>query len=674
MYNNPVRKPKRKFRLDPREKPRLTIPAYKLSGLVVALSLLTPVPAAFAQQTPSLRIKSFSVGPDQALTYPDSSSGTNQLAGFADGHTTFLPPVASGAPYLVFGAALAGVSSGIWGAAVLETTDLKTFTFATSLGYNFPVLTSPVSYPKCNPTYDSTWDENYAAPGSVLQDPTLPAGNLIMLIDAEQHCPGGVWQSPFYISVGFARSSDNGKTWPAPEIGALGGPSRHPILQSPEPQPSAPHANLGDGIPAGFVDKSASGDYYLYVAYTVFPSSGTRVARAKLGADPLTFLKWYNGSFSQPGIGGLDSAVTPSAGCTYPENPAISYNDDLGLYLMILKCLGSPAGAAVGGWYYSTATSLDVQDWTTPQIVENSQFPVTAACSADGRGQQFDGWYPSSMSPSAPSGHIKLTGLIFYHNGCDTGKRLFMSRSFSIATESVPMISTVANAEGESPAIAPNTWVEIKGVNLAPAGDSRIWQGSDIVGAQMPTQLDRVSALVNGKSAYVYYISPTQINVLTPPDAMTGPVQVNVTNNGATSSSFTAQAQTLSPSFFVFNGGPYIAAVHGNGSLIGSASLYPGSTTPAKPGETILLYANGFGPTGVPVISGSIMQSGTLSPLPVIKIGGVIAAVQFAGLVLPGEFQFNVVVPSNTPAGDQPITASYGGFSTQAGTLLTIQP
>jgi len=190
----------------------------------------------------------------------------------------------------------------------------------------------------------------------------------------------------------------------------------------------------------------------------------------------------------------------------------------------------------------------------------------------------------------------------------------------------------------------------------------------------MPTQLDRVSALVNGKSAYVYYISPTQINVLTPPDAMTGPVQVNVTNNGATSSSFTAQAQTLSPSFFVFNGGPYIAAVHGNGSLIGSASLYPGSTTPAKPGETILLYANGFGPTGVPVISGSIMQSGTLSPLPVIKIGGVIAAVQFAGLVLPGEFQFNVVVPSNTPAGDQPITASYNGFSTQAGTLLTIQP
>jgi hypothetical protein len=392
------------------------------------LAALLICEAALAQAQ-RLQITSFSVGPDQTLTYPGSSSGTNQLAGFADEHTTFFPPAASGAPYLVFGAAL--TASGIWGAAVLQTTDLKTFTFATSLGYNSPVLTSPVSYPQCNPTYDTAWDENYAAPGSVLQDPTLPAGNLIMLIDAEQHCPGGVWQSPFYISVGLARSSDNGKTWPAPQSGALGGPIRNPVLQSSEPQPTVPHANLGDGIPAGFVDKSASGDYYLYVAYTSFPGSGSRVARAKLGADPLTFLKWYNGSFSQPGIGGLDSAVTPSAGCTYPENPAISYNDDLGLYLMILKCLGGPAASVVGGWYYSTATSLDLEDWTAPQLIQNSQYPWTTCTT--GMGQDFDGSLPSPISPGAAPGHTKLTGYIFFtHITCDLTTRQFLSRTFTI--------------------------------------------------------------------------------------------------------------------------------------------------------------------------------------------------------------------------------------------------
>ncbi len=125
-----------------------------------------------------------------------------------------------------------------------------------------------------------------------------------------------------------------------------------------------------------------------------------------------------------------------------------------------------------------------------------------------------------------------------------------------------PVIAEVANAEGESPAIAPNTWVEIKGVNLAPSGDSRIWQGSDFVGNQMPTQLDQVSATVNGKSAYVYYISPAQINILTPPDAMNGPVQVVVTNNGAASAVSQRRRKPLSPSFFVFNGGPYVAAQH----------------------------------------------------------------------------------------------------------------
>lgn len=238
-----------------------------------------------------------------------------------------------------------------------------------------------------------------------------------------------------------------------------------------------------------------------------------------------------------------------------------------------------------------------------------------------------------------------------------------------------PEVFEVANAEGESPVISPNTWVEIKGVNLAPAGDSRIWQGSDFVGTQMPTELDHVSATVNGKSAYVYYISSTQINILTPPDTPSGTVQVQVTNNGVQSAAFNVQAQSLSPSFFVFNGGPYVAAEHADYSLLGPASLsVPGYTfTPAKPGEIVLLYANGFGPTSTPVVSGSTTQTGSLSTLPVIKIGGIAATVQFAGLVAAGQYQFNVVVPSGLAHGDQSIAATYNGQATQTGTLITIQ-
>jgi uncharacterized protein (TIGR03437 family) len=236
-----------------------------------------------------------------------------------------------------------------------------------------------------------------------------------------------------------------------------------------------------------------------------------------------------------------------------------------------------------------------------------------------------------------------------------------------------PSISLVVNAEGGGASIAPNTWVQINGSILAPVGDSRTWQNSDFASGKLPTQLDGVSATVNGKSAYVYYISPTQVNILTPPDAMSGPVQVVATNNGTPSAPFTVKEQSIAPSFFVFNGGPYVAATHLNGTYLGPPSLYAGLTTPAKPGETIVLYANGFGSTSIPVVSGSITQSGSLSPLPVLKIGGVAAAVQFAGLVAVGQYQFNVVVPSSLAAGDQSITAAYNGQSTQAGALITIQ-
>ncbi len=397
--------------------------------------LLTPVPSAFAQQTPSLPIQSFSVGPDQTPSYPNKPSAPPYLANLPDEHTTFMPLASSTGPYLLFGASNLGAGS-TGGAVVLETNDFLNFSFPTALGYTPQVMTPPSAFAQCNPTYVTEFDGNYAAPGSVVQDPTLPAGNLIMIYEAENHCPGGVVNSNFYATVGFARSSDSGKTWPAPINGVLGGPARHPVLQSSDPQPSVPHGPEGNAIPSAFVALDAG---YLYVTYEYYPASGAndgliRVARAKLGPDPLDFEKWYNGSFSQPGIGGSDTGVTPSAGCANGSqvNSEINYNDDLHSFLLIFVCVNGPTGSRVGAWYYSTATSLDLQNWTTPQMIQNSQFAVTAPCPGLTDGRQFDGWYPSTVSPGAPAGHTKLTGYFFFMNGCDTGSRQFASRTFTI--------------------------------------------------------------------------------------------------------------------------------------------------------------------------------------------------------------------------------------------------
>jgi uncharacterized protein (TIGR03437 family) len=632
--------------------------AYTRAMLVTGALALLVFPYRCQAQHAAIQIKTFTVGPDEALTYPDSSSGANHLAGLADEHTTFLPPVVSGAPYLVFGAAVtSATSAGDWGVVVLQTTDLKTFDFATSLGYNFPELTSALPFSKCKLSDNTEFDENYAAPGSVVQDPTMPAGNLIMLYEEENHCPGGVFQQPFYATVGFARSSDNGKTWPAPQSGALGGPSRHPVLQSPEPQPAVPHGYLGNAIPSGFVDKSANGDYYLYVAYTYFSTSGqaVRVARAHLGVDPLTFLKWHNGSFSQPGIGGLDSAVTPSTGCagTQQESPEISYNDDLGLYLMIFKCYSGPASARVGSWYYSTATSLDLEDWTAPQSIQNSQYALTSPCPGQTTGQDFDGFYPSTMSPGAASGHTKLTGYFFFsHVTCDLASRQFLSRAFTITTEPAPQINSggVVIHAGASATISPGSLVDIYGTNLATVALSAS------AGAALPVTLADAQVFVNGMAAPLIYVSPLQIIFQAPYETALGTASVIVVSNGATSAAMPVNVQAAAP-FILTYGGNHAVVVNQDGSVNASGGG-------AAPGSVLVAYLIGSGPLDNAIATGADASSSPLSREELttgVSVGGTIATVQFAGMTpgFAGLMQVNFVMP-DLAQGDYPMQVSIG--------------
>lgn len=232
-----------------------------------------------------------------------------------------------------------------------------------------------------------------------------------------------------------------------------------------------------------------------------------------------------------------------------------------------------------------------------------------------------------------------------------------------------PSVSAVVNAASGNAAIVPNGWTAIRGTNLAPAGDSRTWMAADFVNGLLPTSLDGVSVTVNGIRAYVYYISPTQVNILTPPGGLAGAVAVQVTVGGNASTPFLVTAQTGDPAFFLWSN--YVVATHADYTLVGPPALYPGLTTPARAGETIVLWANGFGGSTT-VVAGAPGQSGTLSPVPVVQIGGRQAAVSFAGLVSPGLYQLNVTVPAGTPGGDQTISASYNGASTQTGVLLTV--
>jgi uncharacterized protein (TIGR03437 family) len=233
-------------------------------------------------------------------------------------------------------------------------------------------------------------------------------------------------------------------------------------------------------------------------------------------------------------------------------------------------------------------------------------------------------------------------------------------------TQPAPAITAVTNAESYQPGVASATWLSIFGSNLS--SSTYIWQASDIVNGMLPTSLEGVSVTIDGMPAFVEYISPTQIDLLAPDDATTGPVQVQVTTAQQTSNSLTVQKTPFSPAFFTFDNGVYVDALHADYSLVASAGLLPGVTTrPAQPGETILLYGTGFGPANPPVPTAQVVATPEqLANSVQVTIGGVTAPVAFAGLVGSGTYQFNVTVPS-LPNGDAAVVATIGGVSTQAG-------
>jgi uncharacterized protein (TIGR03437 family) len=239
-------------------------------------------------------------------------------------------------------------------------------------------------------------------------------------------------------------------------------------------------------------------------------------------------------------------------------------------------------------------------------------------------------------------------------------------------TQPAPGITAVANAASYQPGFASGTWISVFGTNLS--ASTYTWQDSDFVNGLLPTSLQGVSVTINGVAAYVAYISPGQINVLAPDDLTAGKVQVQVTAAHQTSQFLSGPKAPFAPAFFTFAGGAYVAALHADYSLVGAPGLLPGAVTqPARPGETILLYGTGFGPTNPPLPTGQLVT--TLAPLPdlpQIKIGGIAATVAFAGLVGPGLYQFNVTVPS-LPGGDAAVLATIGGVATQTGVSVTVQ-
>ena len=293
--------------------------------------------------------------------------------------------------------------------------------------------------------------------------------------------------------------------------------------------------------------------------------------------------------------------------------------------------------------------------------------------------------YGGLMAVIAGNGDLKFgaTGIAPFYLAVDAKGRVCFSDRTSLrircldapaAPPASPVtISGILNNASGASGIASGSWVSIYGTNLSTT--TRAWQSGDISGTTLPTKLDGVAVTINGKSAAVYYVSPGQLNVQAPSDSATGPVPVVVTNSHG-SATATTTLQQYAPGFFTMQG-KYAAAVHTDGVYVAPAGYFGNAVAsrPAAPGEVVLLFGTGFGPTTPAVPAGQVVNGA--APLTdaaqlYVTIGGAPATVQFAGIVAAGEYQFNVLIPA-VADGDQAIVATIAGFPTQSGLSISVK-
>jgi uncharacterized protein (TIGR03437 family) len=231
--------------------------------------------------------------------------------------------------------------------------------------------------------------------------------------------------------------------------------------------------------------------------------------------------------------------------------------------------------------------------------------------------------------------------------------------------------NAVLNGASFQAGTAQYTWVSVFGANLA--STKRTWTAADMPSGKLPVQLDGAGVTIDGKAAYISYVSPTQINALVAADSTLGQVQVVSGNSGLSSASANVTMQNLAPGFFISKSN-YIAGFGpDNKTIIGPTTLFPNASAPVKPGAQISLYGTGFGPTTTLIPDGQVITT----PIPItgvsITIGGVAAQMVSMVLVGPGLYQFNVIVPASTANGDIPVVATVGAATTQTGAIIAVQ-
>ncbi len=189
----------------------------------------------------------------------------------------------------------------------------------------------------------------------------------------------------------------------------------------------------------------------------------------------------------------------------------------------------------------------------------------------------------------------------------------------------VPFVADggVVNAAGNTPlkSVAPGSIASIYGANLAPG----IAAGPD---TPLPRALNGVTVTSGGKTLPLLFVSPGQINVQVPSDALPGDQTLIISWNDQEVAAGFSVAPNAPGLFYSLTGDtPLVVAYHEDGSMVTTAS-------PARRGEAVTVLGTGFGLSEKPLPDGVATPAsgsfGLVAPVQ-MQAGGTTLLPEWAG-------------------------------------------
>jgi uncharacterized protein (TIGR03437 family) len=234
--------------------------------------------------------------------------------------------------------------------------------------------------------------------------------------------------------------------------------------------------------------------------------------------------------------------------------------------------------------------------------------------------------------------------------------------------------SSIVNASDFSPGpFAPGSLISIFGTNLA-FGTASL-TADNVNSATLPFLLGNISVVIDNVSAPLLYVSPTQINVMIPPNEISGAANLQVVRQSSAGPVVSIKLATAAPALFVGAGHFALAQDYNASYAVATAAA------PAKPGDLLVLYATGLGGTQPLPATGQIPQFAgfingfTTGALQVLLNGKALdpKTIPYAGLTpgFAGLYQINFYLPSDCPP-NPTIQLAMGGQLSAANVMLPV--